>query len=349
MWRVPALQAGGLVQVSVEDDGPGVPDAALPHLFEKFYQAGAPGEAQRRGMGIGLTVVEGLTRAMEGQVSACRSELGGLRVDVLLRPAFVPQQPADPATTPAVQTAAPSPGQTALVEDEDGARRTLAEYLTRRGYDVYQAATAKEAMRLWDAHRADLVLLDLGLPDLDGVDVIRRIRREATTPIIILSARGDERDKIAGLEAGADDYLTKPFATDELNARIRAVLRRAGGPDADAAGCLRLGPIELDQVRREVRVAGAPVRLTPREYELLKVLISNQGRVLTKARLLRAVWGLAYAEESTYLHVYVNRLRRKLSAVTDVSLEGLIETEPGIGYRVADGDSLRELPPSGPA
>jgi two-component system sensor histidine kinase KdpD len=106
-------QAGGLVQVSVEDDGPGVPDAALPHLFEKFYQAGAPGEAQRRGMGIGLTVVEGLTRAMEGQVSACRSELGGLRVDVLLRPAFVPQQPADPATTPAVQTAAPSPGQTA--------------------------------------------------------------------------------------------------------------------------------------------------------------------------------------------------------------------------------------------
>ena len=232
-----------------------------------------------------------------------------------------------------------------LVEDEAGARRALAEYLTRRGYDVFEAATAKEAMRLWDAHRADLVLLDLGLPDLDGVDVIRRIRREATTPIIILSARGDERDKIAGLEAGADDYLTKPFATDELNARIRAVLRRAGGPDADAAGRLRLGPVELDPVRREVTVAGTPVRLTPREYELLKVLLSNQGRVLTKARLLRAVWGLAYAEESAYLHVYVNRLRRKLSAASDVSLEGLIETEPGIGYRVADGDSLREGSP----
>ena len=235
-----------------------------------------------------------------------------------------------------------------LVEDEDGSRRTLAEYLGRRGYDVYEAATAGDAMRLWDAHRADLVLLDLGLPDLDGVDVIRRIRREATTPIIILSARGDERDKIAGLEAGADDYLTKPFATDELNARIRAVLRRAGGPDADADGCLRLGPIALDQVRREVHVAGAPVRLTPREYELLKVLLSNQGRVLTKARLLRAVWGLAYAEESAYLHVYVNRLRRKLSAVADVSLEGLIETEPGIGYRVAAGNSTSEVPPPGP-
>jgi two-component system KDP operon response regulator KdpE len=225
-----------------------------------------------------------------------------------------------------------------LVEDEDTSRRTLSDYLERRGYNVYQAPSASEAMRLWDAHRADLVLLDLGLPDLDGVDVIRRIRREATTPIIILSARGDERDKIGGLEAGADDYLTKPFATDELNARIRAVLRRAGGPDADASGCLRLGPIELDQVHRQVRVADQLVRLTPHEYELLKVLLSNQGRVLTKARLLRAVWGMAYADESAYLHVYVNRLRRKLSA-GGASLEGLIETEPGIGYRVANGES----------
>ena len=129
-----------------------------------------------------------------------------------------------------------------------------------------------------------------------------------------------------------------PFATDELNARIRAVLRRAGGPDADAGGCLRLGPIALDAVRREVTVAGEPVRLTPREYELLKVMMSSQGRVMTKARLLRAVWGLAYAEESTYLHVYVNRLRRKLSAAAPgATIDGLIETEPGIGYRIADG------------
>ncbi len=232
-----------------------------------------------------------------------------------------------------------------IVEDEEPARHALAEYLQRRGYEVYQAASAHEAMRQWDAHRADLVLLDLGLPDLDGVDVIRRIRREATTPIVILSARGDERDKIAGLEAGADDYLTKPFATDELNARIRAVLRRAGGPDADAKGCLRLGPIELDAVRREVHVSGELVSLTPREYELLKVMLSSQGRVLTKARLLRAVWGLAYADESAYLHVYVNRLRRKLSAAAPAtSLEGLIETEPGIGYRVADHESVRQLP-----
>jgi two-component system KDP operon response regulator KdpE len=231
-----------------------------------------------------------------------------------------------------------------IVEDEEPARHALAEYLERRGYEVHQADTAQEAIRQWDAHRADAVLLDLGLPDLDGVDVIRRIRREAVTPIIILSARGDERDKISGLEAGADDYLTKPFALDELNARIRAVLRRASGASADAAGCLRLGPIELDAVRHEVRVAGELVRLTPREFELLKVMLANQGRVLTRARLLRAVWGLAYADESSYLHVYVNRLRRKLSAALPAdnaaSLAELIETEPGIGYRIADHESL---------
>jgi two-component system, OmpR family, KDP operon response regulator KdpE len=225
-----------------------------------------------------------------------------------------------------------------IVEDEEPARRALAGYLRRRGYEVHEAGSTREAIRQWDAHRADLVLLDLGLPDLDGTEVIRRIRREATTPIIILSARGDERDKIAGLEAGADDYLTKPFATDELNARIRAVLRRAGGPDADAAGCLRLGPIELDPVTREVRVSDEPIHLTPREYELLKVMLSNQGRLLTKARLLRAVWGVAYADESAYVHVYVNRLRRKLSlAGSAEQLAGLIETEPGIGYRIAEG------------
>jgi DNA-binding response OmpR family regulator len=224
-----------------------------------------------------------------------------------------------------------------IVEDEEPARRALAGYLQRRGYDVFEADSAGEAIRQWDAHRADLVLLDLGLPDLDGTEVIRRIRREATTPIIILSARGDERDKIEGLEAGADDYLAKPFSTDELNARIRAVLRRAGGSDADAAGCLRLGPIELDPVAHFVRVSGELVHLTPREFELLKVMLSNQGRLLTKARLLRAVWGLAYADESAYVHVYVNRIRRKLAAAAPgEQIAGLIETEPGVGYRIAD-------------
>ena len=224
-----------------------------------------------------------------------------------------------------------------LVEDDESARRLLEAYLVRSGYRVDEAGTAADAMRAWDAHRADLILLDLGLPDADGVDVVRRVRREATTPIVILSARGSERDKIAALEAGADDYLTKPFGTDELNARIRAVLRRAAGPEADAAGRLTLGPIELDVLHHTVAVSGTPVRLTPREFELLRVLLAYPGRVVTKGRLLRAVWGLAYAEESHYVHVYVNRLRRKLAAAAPGgSIEDLIATEPGVGYRMAE-------------
>ena len=202
-----------------------------------------------------------------------------------------------------------------LVEDEDPARKTIAAYLRRRGYEVDEAGNAAEALRLWDRGRPDAILLDLGLPDLDGIDVIRRVRREAATPIIVLSARGEERDRIAGLEAGADDYLSKPFSIDELNARIRAVLRRSGGPGTAPDGCLRLGPIELDPVQRTVRVGQEPIPLTPREFELLKVLLSNQGRLITRERLLRAVWGLAYTDAREYVHVYIGRLRRKISAV----------------------------------
>jgi two-component system KDP operon response regulator KdpE len=224
-----------------------------------------------------------------------------------------------------------------LVEDDEDARRHLANYLVRQGYRLDEAGTAADAWRLWDAHRADLILLDLGLPDGDGVQVIRRVRRESTTPIIVLSVRGEEGDKITGLEAGADDYLTKPFATEELNARIRAVLRRAGGPEGDTEGLLHLGPIALDPLRHEVRVGTDPVRLTPREFELLKVLMSNTGRVVTKGRLLRSVWGAAYSEESHYVHVYVNRLRRKLAAADPSgAVDDLIATEPGVGYRVAE-------------
>ena len=223
-----------------------------------------------------------------------------------------------------------------LVEDEDSAREFVARYLVRRGYRVDQAATAAEAWRSWDAHRADLILLDLGLPDADGVQVIRRVRAEATTPIIVLSARHEERDKIAGLDAGADDYLTKPFATDELDARIRAVLRRSGGAAAEPDGRLSLGSVVLDPLARTVHVGEVPVRLTPREFELLRVLLANPGRIVTKGRLLRAVWGVAYSEEGHYVHVYVNRLRRKLADADPTGRAAeLITTEPGIGYRVA--------------
>ena len=223
-----------------------------------------------------------------------------------------------------------------VVEDDEPTRRTLRDYLVRRGYRVDEAASAGEALRAWDARRPDLVLLDLGLPDLDGVDLIRRIRRAASTPIIVLSARGDERDKVAGLEAGADDYLSKPFSVGELEARIHAVMRRLGGADAAPDGRLALGPIELDPAQRAVTVDGRPVHFSPREYELLKVLLSNRGRLVTRERLLRAVWGPEYADAREYLHVYVGRLRRKLAeAGVGPTIDELIATETGIGYRVA--------------
>src|SRR5262249_2868623 len=179
---------------------------------------------------------------------------------------------------------------------------------------IQQAATVAEAMRQWDVARPDLVILDLGLPDGDGSTVVRRIRREATTPILILSARDREQDKIHALEQGADDYVTKPFGLGELRARVVALLRRAAGPAADQSGVVALGPVRLDLARRSVTVDDTPVDLTPREYELLKVMLSQPGRLLTRGRLLRAVWGTSYADESHYLHVYVSRLRRKLAA-----------------------------------
>ena len=225
-----------------------------------------------------------------------------------------------------------------LVEDDEAARATIAANLSARGFRVAQAADGRSALRHWEAARPDLVLLDLGLPDIDGMAVIVRIRRDATTPIVILSARGQEKDRVAALDAGADDYLTKPYGLAELHSRIRAVLRRAAGPDADQAGILRVGTVTLDVARRSVTVAGSPVDLTPREYELLKVLLAGAGRVVTSGRLLRAVWGGAYTEEAHYVHVYVSRLRRKLAAADPSGAAGrIIVNEPGVGYRVSAG------------
>jgi two-component system KDP operon response regulator KdpE len=224
-----------------------------------------------------------------------------------------------------------------LVEDDDAVRGTVAANLNAHGYRMVEAGDVAEAIRRWDTERPDLILLDLGLPDGDGTTIIRRVRRESTTPILVLSARGSEPDKVAALEAGADDYVTKPFGLGELRARIAALLRRTAGPAADTTGTIRHGTLTIDVSRRVASVDGHPLDLTPREYELLRTMLSQPGRLLTKARLLRAVWGTAYADEAHYLHVYVSRLRRKLAgADPDGSLRDLIVAEPGVGYRVAE-------------
>lgn len=232
--------------------------------------------------------------------------------------------------------------QILIVEDDEPTRRSVVVNLSAHGYSLEEAAGGADALRRWDARRPDLVILDLGLPDIDGPAVIRRIRREATTPILILSARGEERDKVTALESGADDYVTKPFGMAELRARIGALLRRAGGSSVDADGIVTLGAVRLDAARRTATVGGAPVELTPREYELLKVLLSHPGRLLTRGRLLRAVWGTAYSEEGHYLHVYVSRLRRKLAAADPSGqTRDLIVAEPGVGYRIREVDAAR--------
>jgi two-component system KDP operon response regulator KdpE len=230
----------------------------------------------------------------------------------------------------------PHPGARILiVEDDQATRRAVAANLGAHGYRIAEAGSAAAAVRSWDAGRPDLVLLDLGLPDREGLYVVRRIRREGMTPVLIISARGEESDRVTALDQGADDYLTKPFGLAELRARVGALLRRAGGADVDRSGVVHVGPVSLDVARREARVREVPLDLTPREYELLKVLLSRAGSVITQGRLLRAVWGTDYSDETHYLHVYVSRLRRKLRAADPTGEAGdVIQAEPGVGYRV---------------
>ena len=217
-----------------------------------------------------------------------------------------------------------------LVEDDDAMRGAIAANLAAHGYRIAEAPDVAAAIRRWDAERPDVVLLDLGLPDGDGTAIIRRVRREATTPILVLSARGSEPDKVAALEAGADDYVTKPFGADELMARLRAALRhRLQEQGADRS--FTSGDLSIDLVRRLVRRGQEDIKLSPKEYDILEQLAIHAGKVLTHKHLLREVW----RDESVdpqYLRVYVRQLRQKVE--TDPSTPRHVLTEPGVGYRL---------------
>jgi two-component system, OmpR family, KDP operon response regulator KdpE len=222
-----------------------------------------------------------------------------------------------------------------VVEDDDETRGVLVRDLRSRGFRPVEAADGRSALTRWDARRPDVVLLDLGLPDVEGLQLIRRIRRDAATPIVILSARYEERQKVEALDAGADDYLTKPFGVDELNARLRVALRHAAGRTPAEDARLVCGPLVLNVESHEVTIDARAVELTPREFEILRVLMTSPGRLVTKAKLLRAVWGEAYQTEDSYVYVHVSQLRRKLAAADEQGrLDHLIVTEPGVGYRV---------------
>jgi two-component system KDP operon response regulator KdpE len=222
-----------------------------------------------------------------------------------------------------------------VIEDDPQIRRFLRTGLGSHGFEVHEAEGGRAGLTAAENRKPDLVILDLGLPDLDGVEVVKRLRQWTPVPIVVLSARITEGDKIAALDAGADDYLTKPFGLGELLARIRVALRHANRPErADAEGVFSVGDLKVDLAHRRVQVRGAEVRLTPIEYRLLTVLVRNAGKVLTHRQLLREVWGPSHIEHTHYLRIYTANLRHKLEA--DPARPRFLLTESGVGYRLAD-------------
>jgi two-component system KDP operon response regulator KdpE len=217
-----------------------------------------------------------------------------------------------------------------IVDDEPAIRRFLRVTLTAQNYDLIEASSGQEAISKADADKPDIIVLDIGLPDVNGIEVTKLLREWTQIPIIILSVRGAESDKIAALDAGADDYLTKPFCVGELLARLRANLRRATKTTSDPV--FTSGILKVDLSRRLITVSDLDVQLTPTEYELLRVLVTHAGKVLTHHLLLREVWGAEYGEEFHMLHVNISNLRRKIEP--DSTRPQFIITEPGVGYRL---------------
>ena len=235
-------------------------------------------------------------------------------------------------STSLLATSLPVVGPLVLViDDELQIRRFLRISLEANGYQVQEAATFAEGLAAAARLRPDLLILDLGLPDGEGLDLLRRLREWSRLPTIVLSARLSDADKVAALDGGADDYLTKPFSVPELLARLRVALRHAQPAGSDPL--FRTGSLTVDLAARLVTVDGVPVKLTPTEYALLRLLVQHAGRVLTHRQILKEVWGPQYVDETHYLRVYFGQLRQKLEA--NPALPALILTEPGVGYRLA--------------
>lgn len=218
-----------------------------------------------------------------------------------------------------------------IIDDEPQIIRFLRPSLTAAGYDVVVAVTGTEALKAAATQSPDVIVLDLGLPDMDGKDVIRELRSWSKIPIVVLSARDREAEKIAALDLGADDYINKPFGIGELTARLRAALRHAAQKSGEQTR-LKVGGLDVDVLAHTVTLAGKPVKLTPKEFELLAVLVRNSGRVLTHRQILTAVWGPAHTEDLQYLRVFIGQLRQKLKPSPQAP--DYILTEPGIGYRL---------------
>ncbi|MDP9189352.1 MAG: response regulator transcription factor [Actinomycetota bacterium] len=225
-----------------------------------------------------------------------------------------------------------------LVEDETAITEPLAEALEREGFDAEVAATANEALALAASASPDLVLLDIGLPDGSGLDVCRELRRSSGVPVIMLTARGSEADRVAGLELGADDYVVKPFSAREVTARVRAVLRRAQPPDSASGEVIEIGDVRLDRGRHEASLGGDPLELSRKEFELLRTLMEQAGAVITRQALIEEVWDMNWFGSTKTLDVHMSGLRRKLG--DDPRKPRYIHTLRGVGFRFADADEV---------
>lgn len=222
-----------------------------------------------------------------------------------------------------------------IVDDEPQIRRFLRASLQAHDYQVIEAENGKEGVRACTVQKPELLILDLGLPDMDGLDVIKLVREWSTIPIIVLSLRSDDADKIEALDRGANDYVTKPFSMGELLARMRVALRQGQASGGESGPVITAGEIAIDLSKRLVTVGGTPVRLSRKEYDLLRILASHPGKVITHQQLLQEVWGQAYVEETQYLRVYIGQLRQKLER--EPAAPKYLVTEPGVGYRLQTG------------
>jgi two-component system, OmpR family, KDP operon response regulator KdpE len=223
-----------------------------------------------------------------------------------------------------------------VVDDEAEIVRALQRSLTAHGFEVFTASSGEEALEAVAHHRPDLMVLDLGLPGMSGLEVCREVRAQSNLPIIVLSVKDTERDKVLALDLGADDYVSKPFGMNEVLARIRVALRHSAQVESGTEPVFTAGPLSVDFAQRQVLLNGQEVKLTPTEYDLLKSLIKNRGKIMTRQMLLSQVWGTGYGGESHYLHVYVGQLRRKIEP--DPANPRFILTISGVGYRFSADD-----------
>lgn len=223
-----------------------------------------------------------------------------------------------------------------VVDDEVEILRALQRNLSAHGYEVFTANSGEEALAEISMHRPDLVLLDLGLPGMSGLEVCKKVRAESNLPIIVVSVKDSERDKISALDLGADDYVSKPFSINEVLARIRVALRHSAQAQTGTEPVFVAGPLQVDFAQREVTVNGSEAKLTPTEYDLLKALIKNNGKIMTRQMLLSQVWGVGYGADAHYLHVYIGQLRRKIEP--DPAHPRFILTISGVGYRFSSED-----------